>query len=105
LLKQINNYDEAIKHLEASITKLTSDSDKAVIYNLLGGIFAERGLTDNALEALISAIDMHPNLGAAHENLARLYETMGRYPDAITEFSRAKEIEPRACKNFCVTAV
>lgn len=60
----------------------------------LGRALAERGDNDAAVARLKEALTDDPGLVMAHEALARTYESMGKYPEAVAEYRATVALDP-----------
>jgi len=60
----------------------------------LGRALAERGDNERAVAKLKEALADDPGLVMAHEALARTYESMERYPEAIAEYRATVALDP-----------
>lgn len=65
---------------------LKEEPDNAFAYFNLGAIFIATRRIDLALIALNRAVELKPDLVAAHLRLAELYEGQGNLPEAIREY-------------------
>src|SRR5271156_5720541 len=63
--------------------------------HLLGVIFAQTGRQEAGAELIGRAIDLDPNIAAAHANRAKALNDIGRNEEAIAHCERAIAIDPR----------
>jgi tetratricopeptide (TPR) repeat protein len=80
--------------LELYRTVLTLDENQAWAHNRIGGILAQKGVLDEAEEALTRALELDPSLAAAHSNLGNVYYTRGNYHAALDRYREALKLEP-----------
>jgi len=69
------------------------DDRFAEAHYLMGLCLRDRDL-EQALRALTHAVDVNATFAAAREELARVYEEMGRYQDAIDQLQALAALEP-----------
>lgn len=95
------HYSETGEHkksaevLLGSLDKISDVDSKSLVYSLLGCQYMKIGEIGKAIDVLEAAVNLDPNLAAAHENLARAYHKKGRYAESKDEFSAARELEPQ----------
>lgn len=68
---------------------LKSDPENSFAYFNLGGIFAATRRIDMALNVLHRAVELKPDLVAAHIRLAEIYESQGNVQEALREYKKA----------------
>ncbi len=85
------DYDEAIKVLEAAADEAADDSD---VYFLLGQAYNQSGDLSKAADAFRRVLELEPNSAAAHHNLGVTYYQLQNLPSAIDEFQAALELDP-----------
>ncbi|MFZ2630440.1 MAG: type II secretion system F family protein [Desulfosalsimonadaceae bacterium] len=97
---QKRTIEQAVKHNQqgefdqaALILEEIENVDSPLLHNELGVAYLGLGNFDRAEKALMKAATLLPHYGKAHQNLATLYLTMGRFKDADFEASRAREAE------------
>lgn len=94
-LKNIGAIEEAVKEYEIAIQVRGWDP---ILWNNIGVIFFEMGLTDRAKEFILKSIRLHSadeiELAKAHNNLASIYYKEGRFDEAIMEQKIAVKINP-----------
>src|SRR4029450_12425762 len=62
--------------------------------NNLGIIFLDKGQLDEAISKLQAAIDLRPENGPAHDNLAKALLKKGQVAEAMVHYRKFLEIEP-----------
>ena len=81
----------ALQVLRAAVTEHPSYPD---LHLLLGGHELRMGATDDAVESLSYALELHPDFHAARIELARALETLGESPQAIRQLELVLEHDP-----------
>jgi len=75
-------------------TTIDHERDSWVAQCELGTILRERGQAREAMGCFEKALEINPNYGKAHSNLAYALLVTGRTGEAIAQFEKAVEIEP-----------
>jgi tetratricopeptide (TPR) repeat protein len=91
---EIKEYDNAIAHLEQAIA--IDPEHNAMAHNLLGAVYLEKKMLEQAEEELRIALKMRPRISDAHYNLGLLNEEKGNLNEAMEEYKKEIEIHPRA---------
>lgn len=91
---EIKEYDNAIAHLEQAIA--IDPEHNARAHNLLGSVYLEKKMLEQAEEELRIALKMRPRIPDAHYNLGLLYEKKGDLKEAMEEYKKEIEIHPNA---------
>lgn len=90
-LMEAKNRTEGIRHIVKAI-------QIAPFYNTarisLGGIMAEEGRYQKAIENIRIAIQINPKSAFAYNNLGVTYKKMGKTADALKAFDRALQLNP-----------
>jgi tetratricopeptide (TPR) repeat protein len=77
---------------------LTSDPDNDVAYNALGVIYKSQGLYPQSIKAFRSSVRINgrhiAGSGDASSGLGRVYQELGRWPEAEAMFRKALELKP-----------
>jgi tetratricopeptide (TPR) repeat protein len=68
--------------------------DKSGLYNNLGMVYEERGLTGEAVIAYQKAIECNPDSVQSYNNLGLLYSSLGRQAEAILLYKKAIRLNP-----------
>jgi len=84
-------YDEAIRHLQASIQ---IRPNYAAAYSDIGFSLAQQGRYAEASARFEKALELEPTLAPAHYNLGLCFAKMGRFSEAIQHFEAALKIKP-----------
>ena len=92
---QNGDFDSAISELEEA-TRLDRENFRAFLY--LGAAYGEREKYDEAIGAFKAASQLKPNVPSLHYNLGQAYEAAGVPSEAVYEYNRALEIDPRYSK-------
>ncbi len=83
---------------ETAIAELKSDistnPDAAYLHFWLGAVYADKGEGDLAIEELLTALKLSPNLMRAAHRLGRIFQKEGMYGKAIAYYSREVDLEP-----------
>ncbi|GIV57421.1 MAG: hypothetical protein KatS3mg042_0334 [Rhodothermaceae bacterium] len=91
-------YDEAAAHLQESLAREGLDRDWAAMLHLaLGELYVQRANWEAAARELEIGLDDVPDkdIGArAQFLLAQVYETLGRYEDAVAAYRRVLDYNP-----------
>jgi tetratricopeptide (TPR) repeat protein len=74
---------------------LSSDSNNAQAWQLLGVVAHQRDNDPEAIEHIRRALALNPRLASAHNNLGLIYQRAGNAADAIACYGRALEINPQ----------
>ncbi|MEN6311963.1 MAG: sulfatase-like hydrolase/transferase, partial [Acidobacteriota bacterium] len=85
-------FDEAIANLAAAVELDPDHSAQA--HNLLGTVYLEKGMFDEARKEIGRALEIRPRLADAHFNLGWLNEARKDLPKAIEEYREEIEIHP-----------
>ena len=64
------------------------------LYQLLGRMRVDRADFDGAIAAYTQRIEVNPNSGEAHRQLAEIYFLQGRHDEALMEFAVAAWLDP-----------
>lgn len=75
------------------------------VFNNLGMAYAEKGLSEKAIEQYMRAVEIKDSYPQVRHNLGEEYMRLGRPQDAIKQLERAIEIDPRfyySYKNLAV---
>jgi serine/threonine-protein kinase len=87
--------EEAMPKAEAAARKaLELDETLPEGHLALGSIFRKQWKWTEAERELGEAVDLNPNLGAAHRARARHLSVMGRHNEAVAAANRARELDP-----------
>ncbi|HWJ06424.1 MAG TPA: tetratricopeptide repeat protein, partial [Steroidobacteraceae bacterium] len=89
VLSQMGRSDEAIANLKSAIE---ADPTHATAYDQLGTILVEQGKLEDAATTYQGLIRHRPS-AAAHQNLAKVLERLGRTAEARREIELAQTIE------------
>ena len=90
-LKDLEEYDRAIKVLEQSVK---ADEDRQDTYNLLGFCYFKTKRHEEAIEAFREVLRLDPGSAVDYANIGSNYRELGR-PDKAAEYYRtALEIDP-----------
>lgn len=98
-LKNIGAKEETIRLYETAVQARGWDP---LLWNNIGIVFFEMGLTDKAKEFILKSITVHLDkdkidtieLSKAHNNLASIYYNEGKLNEAVKEQKMAIEINP-----------
>lgn len=71
---------------------IAADSQCAVAHYNLGVALQDRGDHEGAIDAYRFAIRIDPDYAEAHYNLARIYEGIGRAPEALHHFAHYRRL-------------
>ena len=97
LLKLLSNPPDSQFHKNA-IAELKSDisrqPDIAYLHFWLGTVYADKGEDDLAIQELLAALKLSPNLLKAAHRLGRIFQKEGMYGKAIAYYSKEAELEP-----------
>ena len=69
--------------------------ERAEGHNMLGLVYSDLGLHDDAVAAFRRVLDLRRGTPAAHANLGTSLMKMGRFADAAAELERAEHLNPR----------
>lgn len=72
----------------------SSEPNLAQVYADMGGAYLQRGQRDEAREKLQRALDLDPQLPAAHHYFGELYHQLGQNADAELHFRKALKLAP-----------
>jgi Flp pilus assembly protein TadD/dipeptidyl aminopeptidase/acylaminoacyl peptidase len=89
-LARSGKYAEAEGHLRAALKK----SPNSQTYTGLGIVLWQQGRADAAVVELKAAIEADPRNAAAHQELAKVLESLGRADEARREMDLAKTLDP-----------
>jgi tetratricopeptide (TPR) repeat protein len=84
-------HDIAIAELKSDIS---ANPDTAYLHFWLGTVYADSGEEDLAIEELLTALRLSPNLMKAAHRLGRIFQKEGMYGKAIAYYSREVDLEP-----------
>jgi protein O-mannosyl-transferase len=87
------NYDEVVRHYEASLSLKPNYPDPRT-HNNLGYALATKGRTDAAIQHYREAIRLWPAYPDPHNNLGIVLASQKRLGEAIAEFEEALRLEP-----------
>jgi serine/threonine-protein kinase len=90
------------KAREAAQAALKIDSNLAEALTTLGGMAADEWDLRTSEKLLRRAVELSPNYGFGHKNLAYTLTAMGRHDEAIAEVKLARKLDPispRTCAN------
>jgi len=73
---------------------LERHGDTAMAYNLAGWVSVANNYLPEAKSYLDRAIELDPNLAAAHYNLGRYYQAAGDLDNALASYKQAFELDP-----------
>lgn len=85
------NEPESAKKLAE--TAVLTFPDSAMSFNLLGWSYQALGDEKKGENNLKKAIELDPNLAAAHYNLGKLYESQGKNEPALTQYQTAYDLD------------
>lgn len=90
-MRDNNENDEAIKHLDSAIKK---DEEFSLAYSLKGDIYRETQQNEKSAEAYEKATEL--NAWSLHDffYLGKVYETMMKFAQAVKAYVRACELDP-----------
>jgi tetratricopeptide (TPR) repeat protein len=86
-------YPAAQQELESLVKSLP---DRFEVQELLGLVFSAEGQDEKATEPFEKAVRLHPQDGAARNNLATNLVKRGRMPQAEAEFKKVVQLEPES---------
>jgi len=89
----IDFIDDSQKAKTLAETAVLNFPESAMSYNLLGWSYIGLGQSDKAERNLKKALELEPNLAAAHYNLGHLYETQNREQLALDSYQQAYELD------------
>ncbi len=81
----------AIAELKSDIS---TNPDAAYLHFWLGTVYADSGEEDLAIEELLTALKLSPNLMKAAHRLGRIFQKEGMYGKAIAYYSKQADLEP-----------
>jgi protein O-mannosyl-transferase len=90
MLHRVGRIDEAILHYQKAVALQPDD----VVYNNLGGIYAERHQYDKAVACWENVLKITPDFAKAHVNLGHVLADRGELDKAIWHFRQALASEP-----------
>ena len=85
------HYEAAIVHYRAYVTAGGNDAD---VWNAFGGVLAQAGKLDEAIQAFGRAIERDPKSGLAHRQLASVLMSQGNTELAVRVADRAVALSP-----------
>jgi TolB-like protein/Flp pilus assembly protein TadD len=89
ILSDLGRHNEAV----AQATRARELDPLFLLVRALEGMFLHHaGRNDEALISLRKALDLDPNFWVTHLTLGKVYLQERKYPEAIAEFSKAKEL-------------
>jgi tetratricopeptide (TPR) repeat protein len=88
-----NNFDQALPLLEKAVRQR---NDLRLAYVDLGAVLMQQKRYPEALAALQRAIKLDATQPDAHFRLGRLYQAIGKAPDAEREFAKVRELHEKA---------
>ena len=74
---------------------LQLQSESRLAYFDLGCIYADQNNNQEAVAALLHAVQLDPTQPDAHYRLARLYTALGQKEKAAQEFAKTKELHSK----------
>jgi tetratricopeptide (TPR) repeat protein len=98
-LEQVEAMSE--EHISTLHNRVAVGTGAAGDYNDLGLAYIDRGMYNEAIEAIKKAIALAPDLPNAHLNLGIAYLKKGMLEDGLYEFKRALDIQPDYGKGHC----
>jgi tetratricopeptide (TPR) repeat protein len=84
---------EAVRELEAA-EAFGPVAGRDAFFQLLGSIHADRAEFDAAAAAYERRVEVNPNHGEGHRQLAEIYFLQGRHTEALAEFVAASWLDP-----------
>lgn len=90
----LNNFDSALENYHRAL----SDDEYARAYYGIGRIYAQRGLSGDAIDALSQAVEIEPSFTEARIALAEEYYITEQYDSALEEFELSYSHNPRNAK-------
>ena len=87
-------YDTAIKELEQALEAGVTRYEREKIHTMLGNIYNDLGLFDQAITEHEKAIDLNPEFHEAWVNLGIVYRLLGELDRAEECYNKALSIEP-----------
>jgi hypothetical protein len=88
---QMGRTDDAIRLLQQAIAR---DSRSAEAYELLGVAYAQKGMSNEGVQALSTAVNLNPGNSAARINLAVALQRAQRVQEAIFQLTEVLRVEP-----------
>ncbi|MBN1871686.1 MAG: tetratricopeptide repeat protein, partial [Candidatus Omnitrophica bacterium] len=74
--------------------------DRAVLYNNLGILYADRGDTQEAIELFKKAVQLDPSYVYAYNNLGKAYNMIGNKKEAMDYYKKALELYPDSVESL-----
>jgi tetratricopeptide (TPR) repeat protein len=71
-----------------------STENNHLAHSNLGTALRRKGILDEAVNHLLQALEIQPDIPEAYNNLGIVLAQMGRTQEALEHFSRAKEVQP-----------
>jgi ribosomal protein S12 methylthiotransferase accessory factor len=93
-LEHLERPAEALVHFQQALDLNPPEHEVASIYVHLGSCLKDLGEYPQALEALIQARDLNPDLKEAHHLLGFCFFKQEKYQDAVHCFERVIELDP-----------
>ncbi len=88
------DYDRALRELKLVIALDSDDILKALSYNTIGSVYADRGNLDAALENFRKAAEVKPQLKEACFNQGAVHFNRQDFQTALTAFKKYLELNP-----------
>ncbi len=88
------NLQDFDKAMEIARRGLLHNSDDKLYHNLLGVIYTQKCMYDEAILEFQKCINIDKNFAEAYNNLGLAYIKKGMYADAMKEFKTAVKIDP-----------
>ncbi len=88
-IHELNDLDRALTLAEDAAANFP---DEAMSHNLLAWVYVERNELSQAEESVNKALELNPNMAAAHYNAGLLYEKQGELDSAINAFEKAHNL-------------
>ncbi|MFX1466224.1 MAG: tetratricopeptide repeat protein [Promethearchaeota archaeon] len=103
--KETGEPHRALKFFRTAIELEDKKNTKklAMLYEKAGDAATEFGDLQSSIEFYNEAIKLDPN-ASLYYNVARLYKSMGRYPDSVTHFKKALEYDPENIESLYALA-
>ncbi len=91
-------FDKAIKTLTPFLQE--KDSVPSDIYQLLGNVYDEKGLTNKAVDIYNLGLQKYPNAGCLYLELGNIKYKEGNYRQALYWYEKGIETEPMYASNY-----
>jgi Flp pilus assembly protein TadD len=96
---QLVMMDLIASHADSALARvqkqLEAAPQSAPLYDLLGWVHAVRNERDAAEAALLKAVQLDPAIVDAHMRLADLYNTVGKFDQAVIHADQARKLDPK----------